>query len=868
MRIKALLKLCIFFLVIISSSALLAQSENLSDEQFEIALREFVNANLVEFGVDVISQERFLVEQMRLINFEIQARYKNLSQMRNEYFAGLQVRLEEIRSLKSRMQGNSSQSLLAFVNQLEARIEQTIDEGRINYRRQKVFEDGLQLLYIAEQMGALDTGARMEGDPQMAQKLATSQQKLQSSFGGKEDFMTRMGSASNVTIFDLFQEWKLTNTLAYEARWTDVQIIKNKLIRNGMASDKDRMFKQELRSAILSYNFRHFDLADRMFEEIINRYDYLSSMDDIYYYRGEANYNLGRYEIAREIYLKQVELYLTSSYTAPAYTELIKIAGHLEDHQNVANYFQQYQKYATTSDPDFNENRFVTARSLIALSRYEDAVNLLSEIPGSSEFYIDGQYLLAQAYVGAENLEDAIRVLQIVLDNYNLDPQYHFMLNMKLGYLMYEKGDYFQAINYFNDIGSNFSLYDRVLIGYAWTYYLIELQKPENQLKDFIYAKKYIQILLDEYYASDYVLEAKSLLGYILQVEEDADNAIKEFDDVFRARYTKEQSDQNLAVRENVRSQMAIAVSDRNDALAAYNQNDYIISQGRYSTLQDSLLQLSYSDLSASSGAAFSEIRKIQTQIDELERLKGVARQKNDEYMIIRIEELQEKLRDTISDNFPEQPDPRLGVNKYDEFPIARKESVRENQNAKVLAMREDVLNERNYIKSKLDEISVAVNRARQRKDYKDLVQLEIQQEKFQSLLKKFDQMNTYVYDLSLDDSQVDLQKWTDYGAFGVADVNYSVKQKKIQKRSYYVEQIYKINQILNGRKDLLEYKINLIEGEVSYMTRKVRQQERMRERAELDRKFEESYFDTHTSELQESEEAPPIIEEDENQNP
>ena len=51
-------------------------------------------------------------------------------------------------------------------------------------------------------------------------------------------------------------------------------------------------------------------------------------------------------------------------------------------------------------------------------------------------------------------------------------------------------------------------------------------------------------------------------------------------------------------------------------------------------------------------------------------------------------------------------------------------------------------------------------------------------------------------------------------------------------------------------------------------MTRKVRQQERMRERAELDRKFEESYFDTHTSELQESEEAPPIIEEDENQNP
>ncbi len=70
---------------------------------------------MVEFGTDVISQERFLVEQMRLLNFEIQARYKNLSQMRNEYFANLQLRLEEIRTLKSRMGDGGSASLVAFI---------------------------------------------------------------------------------------------------------------------------------------------------------------------------------------------------------------------------------------------------------------------------------------------------------------------------------------------------------------------------------------------------------------------------------------------------------------------------------------------------------------------------------------------------------------------------------------------------------------------------------------------------------------------------------------------------------------------------------------------------------------------------------
>ncbi len=245
MRKKTLLNLCVIFLLSTSFSALFAQSDNLSEEQFEIALREFVNENLVEFGVDVISQERFLVEQMRLINFEIQARYKNLRQMRNEYFAKLQVRLEEIRALKSRLGDSGSPTLIAFIDQLESRIEETIDEGRVNYRRQKVFEDGIQLLYVAEEMGYLDTGSRIEGDPQIAQKLASSQSQLQSSFGDKENFMSRVASASNATIFDLFKEWRLTNTLTYEARWTDVQIIKNKLIRTGTATDKDRMFKQE-----------------------------------------------------------------------------------------------------------------------------------------------------------------------------------------------------------------------------------------------------------------------------------------------------------------------------------------------------------------------------------------------------------------------------------------------------------------------------------------------------------------------------------------------------------------------------------------------------------------------------------------------
>ena len=115
---------------------------------------------------------------------------------------------------------------------------------------------------------------------------------------------------------------------------------------------------------------------------------------------------------------------------------------------------------------------------------------------------------------------------------------------------------------------------------------------------------------------------------------------------------------------------------------------------------------------------------------------------------------------------------------------------------------------------------------------------------------------------MKIQNSQVNLQKWTDYGAFGIADVNYSVKQSKLEKRSYYMDQINKINQILNSRKSLLDYKVSLVEGEINYMTREVRRRERLRQRAELDRKFEESYFDTHTTEFEEPDTTQPVINE------
>jgi len=865
MKIKTLFIFLFCGVCLLPVSDFRAQTSGFDDKAFEQALQEFINENLLAYGIDIISQERFLVEQMRLINSEINSRVKNIADIRAEYFASLENRLLELRSLKSRLNTTGSTSLNLFIERLEEGIEQTIAEGRINYRRQKALEDGLQVLYIAEEMQNLDPGSRLEGDPQISQKMLSTQEQLITNFGDQQSIRYPGSGSADANIFNLFREWKLTNTVQYELRWTDVQIVKNKLLREGTTLDKERMLKNELQSSVLSYNFQRFDLAERMFGEIINRYTFFSNLDDVYFFKGESNYRLNRYNLAKADFLNLIEKYPTSSYAATAFSRLMAVEHHYKNWAKVLEYYSRFERVAVSSDPDYDENRFRAAQASVSMADYETAIQVLNGITSSSPFYADARYLMSQAYVGAENLDEAIRVLDLLVQTTNLDPSYHFLLKMKLGYLMYEKGMYDEAIKYFNEIDGSFFLYDRVLIGYGWTYYKRELARPEEEMRDFSYAKNYLQVLIDEFYASDYVLEAKSLLGYIYQMEEKTDAAIANFDYVFRARYTRDLSEQSIKKTDALKQRMKTVENEKDEALSEDDPVAFASAQARYSNLEDSLLYLTYSDLSSNSYAARNEIKRMENQIAELERLKETARARNSTAMVERIESIQDELRNTITSYSFADSDTRIGVNYYDEYPMARKESVIENQNITINSTREEIRAEQASLSQNLIKVSAEIDRARARKDYTRLVALEIQKEKMETLQKKFDQLATVAYDMEVQDSRVNLQKWTDYGAFGIADVNYSVKQSKLEKRSYYVDQINKINQILNSRKALLDYKISMVEGEINYMTREVRRRERLRERAELDRKFEESYFDTHTTELEEPESAPPAINEQPN---
>ena len=72
-----------FFLSFIFSQQVFSQAQSFDDD-FQQALQEYINKNLLRFGKNEIARERFLIQQMRDINAEIKSRVKNVSAVRDQ----------------------------------------------------------------------------------------------------------------------------------------------------------------------------------------------------------------------------------------------------------------------------------------------------------------------------------------------------------------------------------------------------------------------------------------------------------------------------------------------------------------------------------------------------------------------------------------------------------------------------------------------------------------------------------------------------------------------------------------------------------------------------------------------------------------
>ena len=554
--------------------------------------------------------------------------------------------------------------------------------------------------------------------------------------------------------------------------------------------------------------------------------------------------------------------YPASEYLLKSYHRLLQIDYHFEQYDQVISLYQRLSSITAGGAEGLDRAAFMALVSALKTERYNDGIELAFEIPQTSSYYMESRFVLAESYAGLGNYEQAKKVFrELISDEKSVDPDFRFLVLLKLGYICYEQGEYFNAVKNFDLIAGNFAQYDRVLIGYAWAHYKNELNRPEDEVKDFSLARKNLEILLDNFYASDYILEANALLGYINQLDERVDEALSHFSYTFDAKGVKQLSDELNEERDNISNAMRSAdrlqrkALEKNDPQAF--KRAYEVSKKIHGPLQ----KLNYMDLSSSGVALSSEVTQLKNQAAELDRLKAVAQQRQNQELVKRIEKLQLKIFRAIN-SLPEEGPSNLGLNYFDAHPLARKVSVIENNNEKLKTLRENSRRQRTDIQRKITELDMQINEARSSRNFKKLVRLELSRERFLALADKFDFMETSAYAMNYESSNIDLNRWADYSAFGMTNVRFDVKARKDKEIADIQSQINQINEFLEIRKANIEYKISEINDQITLMTRRVRKQERLREREELKRQFNESYFDTRDTEMDyENTTEPPKIE-------
>ena len=826
--------------------------------EFHAELVQYVQKQYDLYGEMRLPQERFLVSLMRLVNREMHRRIPNIKKARRKYFADLKQMLQEIEQLHGRLQRANIQDLDRFIIELAARIQLTLERGEIDYRKKKVFEDALQMLYVAEEMIQLD---RAQSGQTLRQKVQESRQKLLSTFGEpvQESASTTTSSGEptrRYTIYDLFKEWRKYDIIDYQARLAEVKVVRKNLLEKSGLNEILRMFNDELEYAYLNFNYEDYDLAERLLADILETYPAwgVRNLDDVWFYRAESNFALLRFDEAKQQYEQLLQTYPNTVYLPDALSRLVQISYSTDNFDATIDYARQYRNVASSSRDDYYDVAFLQAMAYQQLGDYNQAVNILQEIPESNPYYAYARYFIANIFASNKLYDDAVALYVALSSNPKTPKEIIALSYYKLGIMEYERKNYDIAIQYLMNIPPDYPRYDKVLNALAWAHYELEMSKLPDNVPDFTLARQYAKQLLDEYYASPYRMEAQSLIAYLDQLEGKPLSAIEEYRQVYAAKQKEKSFYAYLEEKHRLEELHDEARRLQERALQMNKPEVFARAKQIGDQLESELQSLELAENSAVGASVYRELGELLKTMTVLDSLKRNAIEQGNKAAIKKIDSIMVRLVNVL-EMFPaEMVASAKQVNWFDEYPVSRyvaDEKFRYNKNVKT---RQEILADYDDLLGRISRLEDAIQIARNNRDYSALINLEIELQQLDELRKKYDRLlaTTYFIDAS-PNPYPEFNKWGDFGAFGIINVHFE-QQRTIQDKITYIANLMnRVNAEIENRKKTIEDKIKKIEAEIRFMTMRARREERARLKAERERQFRETYFDTSPGEEDEN---------------
>jgi TolA-binding protein len=858
-----ILFVCLQFSTILAQQPKTDQTElkafidEVADLELQAAITNYTYDLFLQHGEGKIGEEKFLISLMELINQEMSSRLTDPKAARKRYFEDLEAKLNEVYTFKQRIRNSGNADLLQFADELSQRIKQTIEIGVIDFKKKKVFEDAIQMLYVSEEMAKLED-ARSNN---LGQQINRSRDEILAAFGEaakKNEVVNNFGRP--VTIYDLFVAWKQTENIKYEQRLLDVQLIRRNFLDSGTQDERLRMINSELKLAYNMFNYADFELSERLLKDVLETYPKygFTQFDDVYYYLAESHFAKNELLHARDTYVQLLSKYPGSEFADEAYHRLIQLNYNLKNYGDVVDAYEKSQTVLSTNAAEYADVPFLVAMAYYELNDSNRAVDLLMTITPTNPYYYTARYFLGNTSVDAGQDAQAEQVYLSLVNDNSTPAHIRNRAYYKLGLLKFQQKDYAGAIQFLNQVALNFERYDKVLNALAWTYFEQENSKEIGSYRDYRQAVHYANRLLSEYYASPFRMEAQGLLAYINQITENPTAAVQNYREIYQEKVNKKPIDQLLDEQYQLETLHQQAVRLKEKALQNNDKNAFLKAQALEERLKEKIDALDLAEANPTGVAMMKEAEEVVRQIKEINRLRLMAEESGNKKAIKKLDSLQVRLS-VVLESFPKEIFTSSGyLNLYDEYPVGKFVAEKEQQYDVMLAQFEQINKELAQIDQLIGNIDNAIVKAKNERDFSKVARLEIKRRNLLNLKKRYDQLYTVINSEDMKKNPYpDFDRWGDLGAFGIISVYFDQKQAKQAELSQVSAVLEEVNQAIEQRKQVIEDKIKKIEAEIRLMTMRARREERNRLRAERERAFRESYFDTRESEIPEEDVIP-----------
>ncbi|MBC8205158.1 MAG: hypothetical protein H8E87_06580, partial [FCB group bacterium] len=258
--------------------------------------------------------------------------------------------------------------------------------------------------------------------------------------------------------------------------------IKRRIMESGSRGQKSEMFKRDIARAAGASGSGELDLAIRIFQHLIDFYDY-KQIDDLYYFQAELYYNNNSLLQARQDYRKIIDDFPASKFYPGALYRLMLIDYLNLNYSGMDEYFDLYAQNMDKNWSGYDDKiLFMAASADYQLGNYDQAVWKFKSIDDSSPYYFRARFLTGDCLFRMGENKQALDYLKpLTSDKSKSAKKLKEQTAALIGDIFLVENNTETAYYYYNAVTAGSEPAPHALIGQGMIFYLREdYDKAEN----------------------------------------------------------------------------------------------------------------------------------------------------------------------------------------------------------------------------------------------------------------------------------------------------------------------------------------------------------------------------------------------------